>query len=150
MASTGKGGWQMVANGDTVKVHYKGTLEDGNLIDTSRSYEPLEFTLGAGSMIAGFEKAVNGMQVGDIKTVTIPAEEAYGLYRNDLVIVMDKDELPDDLETGLGQQLEMTQPDGRTIRVIVADVSDTSITIDANHPLAGRNLTFEIELIEVN
>ena len=139
----------MAENGDTVKVHYKGALEDGSVFDTSKGGEPLEFILGGGNMIAGFDKAVNGMQVGEIKTVTIPADEAYGPHRDDLVLVIERDKLPEDLKPGIGQQLEMSQPDGRTVTVVVTDVSEASITVDANHPMAGKDLTFEIELVAI-
>lgn len=137
-------------DGDTVKVHYKGTLEDGSVFDTSRGRDPLEFTLGGGNMIAGFDKAVNGMQVGEIKTVTIPPDEAYGPHRDDLVQVIEREQLPENLVPEVGQQLQTQQPDGRIITAIVTDVSETSITVDANHPLAGKELTFEIELVEIN
>ena len=136
-------------DGDTVIVHYKGMLEDGSVFDTSRDREPLEFILGSGNMIVGFDKAVHGMQVGEIKTVTIPADEAYGQHRDDLVLIIDRDKFPEGLEPTIGQQLEMSQANGRSIIVIVIDVSGSSITVDANHRLAGKDLTFEIELIEI-
>ena len=147
---SGKENLPMVKDGDTVKVHYKGTLDDGSVFDTSRGGEPLEFILGAGSMIEGFDKAVNGMQVGEVKTVTIPADEAYGPHRDDLMLVIERGNLPEDLEPSIGQQLEMTRTDGLVFTVIVTDVSDASITVDANHILAGKDLTFEIELVEAN
>jgi len=137
-------------DGDTVKVHYTGTLDDGSIFDTSRDREPLEFILGSGSMIAGFDRAVNGMQVGEIKTVTIPTNEAYGPHREELVLIIERDRLQEGLEPTIGQQLEMRQPDGRIITVVVTNVSDNSITVDANHALAGKDLTFEIELVEIN
>ena len=139
----------MASDGDTVRVHYTGTLEDGTTFDTSVGREPLEFTLGEGKMIPGFEKAVYGLTVGKSKTVTIPAEEAYGPHRDDLVIVVEREQLPADLDPKVDQQLQMQQTDGRTAVVIVTDVSETTITIDANHPLAGKDLTFEIELVEI-
>ena len=147
-----KGGEEVVMakDGDTVKVHYTGTLEDGSVFDTSRDRESLEFILGSGSMIVGFDRAVNGMQVGEIKTVTIPADEAYGPHRDELVLIIERDRLPEGLEPIVGQQLEMSQPDGRTVIVVVTDVSEASITLDANHTLAGKDLTFEIELVEIN
>ena len=139
-----------IANdGDTVKVHYTGTLEDGTVFDTSRGREPLEFTLGEGNIIPGFEETVKGMQVGQTKTVTIPAEEAYGPHREDLVMVVERDTLPEDLNPVIGQKLQMKRPDGETAVVVVTDVSETTMTIDANHPLAGKDLTFEIELVEI-
>ncbi|HEX74745.1 MAG TPA: peptidylprolyl isomerase [Dehalococcoidia bacterium] len=136
-------------DGDTVKVHYTGTLEDGTVFDTSVEREPLEFTLGEGTLISGFEEAVKGMQVGQSKTVTIPAEEAYGPHRDDLVLVIERDQLPEGLNPEVGQQLQMQQTNDRTIAVIVTDVSETTITVDANHHLAGKDLTFEIELLEI-
>jgi len=139
----------MASDGDTVSVHYTGTLEDGTKFDTSVGREPLEFTLGEGAIIPGFEEAVKGLKVGKSKTVTIPAEEAYGPHRDDLVIVVEREQLPADLDPKVDQQLQMQQTDGRTAVVIVTDVSETTITVDANHPLAGKDLTFEIELVEI-
>ncbi len=139
-----------VANdGDTVKVHYSGTLEDGTVFDTSRGRDPLELTLGRGTVISGFEETVKGMQVGQTKTVTIPAEEAYGPHRGELVVVRERDKLPEGLNPAIGQLLKMQQADAGTAIVIVTDVSETTITIDANHPLAGKDLTFEMELVEI-
>ena len=146
---TGKEGSAMANDGNTVKVHYTGTLEDGTIFDTSREREPLEFTLGEDSLIPGFEEAVKGMQVGQVKTVTIPAEGAYGPHRDDLVLTIGRDQLPENMDPGIGQQLQMKQPDGGTAIVVVSDVSETAITVDANHPLAGKDLTFEIELVEI-
>ena len=143
------GGSATASDGDTVRVHYTGTLEDGTTFGTSTGNEPLEVTLGAGQLIPGFEKAVYGLKVGESKTVTIPAEEAYGPHRDDLVIVVEREQLPADLDPKVDQQLQMQQPDGRTAVVIVTDVSETTITVDANHPLAGKDLTFEIELVEI-
>ncbi len=137
------------SDGDTVRVHYTGTLEDGTTFDTSVGREPLEFTLGEGKMIPGFEKAVYGLKVGESKTVTIPAEEAYGPHRDDLVIVVEREQLPADLNPKVDQQLQMQQTDGRTAVVIITDVSETTITVDANHTRAGKDLTFEIELVKI-
>ena len=139
-----------IANdGDTVKVHYTGALEDGTVFDTSREREPLEFTLGEGQLIPGFEEAVMGMQVGQTKTVTIPAEEAYGPHHDEMVMVVERDKLPEGLKPAIGQRLQMQQPDSGTAVVVVTDVSETTITIDTNHPLAGKGLAFEIELVEI-
>lgn len=143
------GGSAMASDGDTVRVHYTGTLEDGTTFDTSVGGEPLEFTLGASQMIPGFEKAVYGLKVEESKTVTIPAEEAYGPHRDDLIIVVEREQLPADLDPKVGQQLTMQQTDGRTAVVIVIDVSETTITVDTNHPLAGKDLIFKIELVEI-
>ena len=137
------------SDGNTVKVHYTGTLEDGTTFDTSKGREPLEFTLGEGRIIPGFEGAVKGLQVGEAKTVTIPSEEAYGPHRNELVLEIQRSQLPEGMEPKAGQALQMQQADGRTSVVIVTDVSETTMTVDANHPLAGKDLTFDIELVEI-
>ena len=136
-------------DGDTVRAHYTGTLDDGTVFDSSLDREPLEFTLGAGMMISGFEEAIIGMQVGQSKTVTIPADKAYGAHNADLVFLIDRDQLPQDLNPEVGQRLQMLQTDGSTILVTVIAVFETEIAIDANHPLAGQDLTFEIELVEI-
>jgi len=146
---TGKEGSKMAKDGDTVNVHYTGKLEDGTVFDSSVEREPLEFTLGAGTIVPGFEEAVRGMQAGQSKTVTIPSQEAYGPRRDEMVLVIERTELPPELKPDVGQQLQMQQSDGRAVSVLVTDVSETTITIDANHPLAGKDLTFEIELLEI-
>jgi peptidylprolyl isomerase len=140
----------VAGNGDTVQVHYTGKLADGTVFDSSAERGPLEFTLGAGQMIPGFEKAVFGMKVGEKKTVTIPADEAYGPYRDELVVEVPREKLPSDVTPEVGQQLGMRLPDGGTIIVTITDVSDNNtVTIDTNHPLAGKELTFEIELVKI-
>jgi len=138
-----------VKDGDTVKVHYTGTLTDGTVFDTSAEREPLEFTLGQGQLIPGFEKAVEGMSVGDSAEVDIPSDEAYGEAREDLVITVPKDQLPDDVEPQVGMQLQVNQQDGQPIPVRITEVGDENLTLDANHPLAGQDLKFEIELVEI-
>ena len=148
MLVTGCGDTQ-AKDGNTVKVHYTGSLEDGTVFDTSLEREPLEFTLGQGQLIPGFEQAVIGMKIGESKTVTIPAEQAYGPYNNELISIIDRDNLPEGLDPEVGQQLQGQQPDGQNIIATVIEVSETSITVDANHHLAGKDLTFEIELIEI-
>ncbi len=136
-------------DGDTVAVHYIGTLEDGTKFDSSYDRgQPLEFVLGAGNMISGFENAVRGMQVGEVKTVTLPPEEAYGPYREDLVQTFSRDELPEGLDPQVGDTLRL-QVSGQTIAVPVVAVTATDITLDLNPPLAGKALTFEIELISI-
>ena len=146
---TGKEGLAVADDGNTVKVHYTGTLEDGTTFDTSVGSEPLEFTIGEGQLIPGFEEAVKGMQVGQSKTVTIPSERAYGPHLDDLVLVIEREQLPENLDPEVGQQLQMRRTDGITTVVIVTDVSETTITVDTNHSLAGKDLTFEIELVEI-
>ena len=136
-------------NGNIVQVNYTGTLQDGTIFDTPVGYEPLEFTLGEGQVIPGFEQAVLGMKIGESKTVTIPADDAYGPHRDDLILVIDREELPTGLTPEVGQQLQMTRPDGGMIIVAITKVSDKTVTIDANHPLAGKDLTFEIELAKI-
>ncbi|MDZ7719091.1 MAG: peptidylprolyl isomerase [Balneolaceae bacterium] len=136
-------------DGDTVKVHYTGTLENGEVFDTSQEREPLEFQLGEGQLIPGFEKAVIGMSEGDSTKVDIPSDEAYGEVREDLVINVPKDQLPDDVEPEIGMQLQVNQQNGQPIPVRITEVKDEELVLDANHPLAGKNLTFEIDLLEV-
>jgi peptidylprolyl isomerase len=135
--------------GDVVKVHYTGKLKDQRIFDSSQGNEPLEVTLGSGQVIPGFEKAVVGMGVGDSKTVELAAEEAYGPYRDELNVEIDKERIPEDLTVEIGQELVLRQTEGPPIRVTVTDMSDQSITLDANHPLAGQDLTFEVQLMEI-
>ena len=134
--------------GDTVKVHYTGTLEDSTVFDSSIDSEPLEFTIGESKLIPGFEEAVVGMSQGESKTVEIPADEAYPYYE-ELVLVVDRDQLPPDLQPEVGQQLQFQQEDGTIVTLTVIDVSELSVTLDANHPLAGKDLTFDIQLVEI-
>jgi len=139
-----------VKDGDTVKVHYTGSLKDGSVFDSSENKEPLEFTIGEGQLIPGFEKAVEGLNEGDSTKVEIPAEEAYGQPREDLVISVPKTQLPDDVEPQVGMQLQVNQPDGQSVPVRITEIGDEEIKLDANHPLAGKDLVFEIELVEVS
>jgi peptidylprolyl isomerase len=135
--------------GDTVKIHYTGTLDDGTEFDSSAEREPLEFSLGGGQVITGFDNAVDGMTVGDSKTVTIPPGEAYGERHEQLVQEVPKTSLPDDMKTEVGMQLQSQSTDGQVMNLVVAEVAEESITVDANHPLAGQALTFAIELVEI-
>ena len=134
---------------DTVKVHYTGKLTDGTVFDSSLERDPLQFTVGAGQMIAGFDQAVNGMELSEKKTVTIPSNEAYGPVNDELFQQVPKSDLPDDMDPKVGQTLVATTPDGRQQQVLVAEVTEETITIDANHPLAGKDLIFDIELVEI-
>ncbi|HID96064.1 MAG TPA: peptidylprolyl isomerase [Candidatus Latescibacteria bacterium] len=136
-------------NGDTVKVHYTGKLEDGTVFDTSINRDPLQFTIGGGQLIPGFEQAVVGMNPGESKTAKVPADKAYGPHLEEMVLVVDRNQFPVDLKPEVGQQLQSRQPDGRTFVVTVTDVSESSVTLDANHPLAGKDLIFDIQLIEI-
>ena len=135
--------------GDTVKVHYTGRLDDGTVFDTSANGDPLQFTIGGGQIIPGFEHAVVGMNPGESKTVKIPAEDAYGQRREDLVLEIEKSQLPEGLKPEVGLQLQSRQPDGRIIVLTIADISESHVTLDANHPLAGKDLTFDIQLVEI-
>lgn len=134
--------------GDTVRVHYTGTLDDGRVFDSSEGRDPIEFTIGSGQVIGGFDSAVKGMQAGEERRVTIAAADAYGPRSDERVVTVDRAQLPDDLDPSVGQQLQMSQ-NGQTFRVTVADVSDDSVVVDANHPLAGQDLTFELKLVEI-
>lgn len=135
--------------GDTVRVHYTGTLDDGTVFDSSTGREPLEFTLGEGRVIAGFEEAVTGMEVGETKTSRIDADEAYGPRREDLLLDVPREQIPSEIDLQVGQQLTLQQPNGQAVPVTVADFSDETVTLDANHPLAGEALTFELTLVEI-
>ncbi len=138
-----------VKDGNTVQVNYTGKLADGTIFDSSVGRTPLEFTLGSGQLIPGFEKAVLGMKVGEKKTVTIPANEAYGPYRDNLVMEISRGQLPSGMTPQIGQGLQSTQDDGSILIATITKVTDTTVTIDANHPLAGKDLTFEIELLKI-
>ncbi|HHP7243636.1 MAG TPA: FKBP-type peptidyl-prolyl cis-trans isomerase [Elainellaceae cyanobacterium] len=135
--------------GDTVKVHYTGKLEDGTVFDSSQDRNPLEFSIGDGGLIPGFETAVIGMNPGDSKTAQIPSTQAYGPHHPDMVIAVEKEKMPDDISVELGQQLFIRQENGQPIPVTVTEVSNGSVTLDANHPLAGKDLTFDIQLLEI-
>lgn len=134
--------------GDTVRVHYTGTLNNGEQFDSSRGMDPLTFTLGEGSVIQGFDDAVDGMAVGESKRVTIPAAEAYGVRRDELTLRIPRSELPTELELEVGSQLRMEQG-AESVVVTVRDLDDESVMLDANHPLAGEPLTFDLELVEI-
>ncbi len=136
-------------SGDKVRIHYTGKLDDGTQFDSSAGREPLEFKLGEGGIIPGFEKAVDGMEVGEKKTVSIPPEDAYGQRHEQLVQEVPKDVLPDDINPAVGMQLQSQTPDGQTMQLVVTGVSEEAITVDGNHPLAGHNLNFDIELVEI-
>ncbi len=135
--------------GDTVKIHYTGKLEDGSIFDSSEGRDPLEFTIGSGQVIPGFEEAVLGMAGGDKKEVTIPADKAYGQRNEEMIIQAPRDQVPADINPEVGQQLQMAGPEGETVIVQVTEVTDSHITLDANPPLAGKDLTFAIELVSI-
>ena len=135
--------------GDTVKVHYTGKLDDGTIFDTSIKREPLQFTIGEGKIIPDFEQAVIGMNPGETKNVQIPSDNAYGPHLEDRVMVVDRSEFPEDLKPEVDQRLQVRQSDGQVFAVTVIDVSESKVTLDGNHPLAGKDLTFDIQLSEI-
>ena len=135
--------------GDVVAVHYTGKLPDGSVFDSSRERQPLQFQLGERQIIPGFENAVVGMTPGDTKSVNIPADDAYGPRRDDLVIQLERSAVPAGMDPQVGQRLQLQTPSGDPVPAQVVDVSEEALTVDANHPLAGRDLEFEIELVEI-
>jgi len=135
-------------DGDTVRVHYTGKLEDGTIFDSSFEGEPLEFTIGEGRIIPGFEQAVIGMQVGESRSIGIPSDEAFGPHRQEMVMEVDRNKFPTEIDLFVGQQLQVERWD-EVIPVTVAGVSDTVIQLDANHPLAGKDLVFDVELLDI-
>ena len=139
-----------VKTGDTVRLHYTGTLDDGTQFDSSAGRDPLEFTVGSGQIIPGLDREMTGMEVGEKKTVKIDPEDAYGSHDPARVQAVPRDQIPDHIPTEPGTQLQMQTPQGQAIPVTVTDVNDSEITLDANHPLAGKTLTFDVELVSVN
>ena len=137
------------SSGDTVHVHYTGRLEDGTVFDSSEGRDPLEFTLGAGSVIAGFEQAVEGLAEGETADARLEPEQAYGPVRDDLVMAVPRAQLPDGMNPEVGDQLAMQTQDGQNVPVRVVDADESTIRIDANHPLAGKTLIFELELVKI-
>jgi len=135
--------------GDNVKIHYTGTLDDGSQFDSSEGRDPLAFTLGSGQVIPGFDDAVNGMAVGDKKTVRLEAAQAYGEHRQEMVQEVPKSALPADMEVEVGMPLQARGPDGQVMNLVVTGISEETIKVDANHPLAGQALTFAIELVSI-
>jgi peptidylprolyl isomerase len=131
-------------SGDTVHVHYTGKLDDGTVFDSSEGRDPLAFKVGSGQVVPGFDEAVSGMQVGDSKTVRIGPADGYGDHRADLVLEVPSEQLPEGLEPEVGMELGLRGQDGQTMPVRVAAVAEEAITLDANHPLAGKNLTFDV------
>ena len=136
--------------GDKISVHYTGKLTDGTLFDSSAEREPLEFEVGSGMVIKGFDEGVTGMSVGEKKTIHIPAAEAYGAVNPEHMAVFPKAEIPADIPYEVGMQLNMHQDgSGQVMPVTVVEVTDTTITLDANHPLAGKDLIFDLELVSI-
>lgn len=136
-------------SGDVVRVHYTGKLEDGTEFDSSAGRDPLEFQLGGGQIIPGLEKQVEGMNIGEKSTVTVPAEQAYGPRDERQIQTVPREAFPPDLDLKLGASLQATTPEGRQIPLTVVDMNDQEVTVDANHPLAGHDLVFDVELVEI-
>ena len=137
-------------SGDTVQVHYTGTLNDGREFDSSREREPLEFTIDSGQVISGFSEAVTGMSIGDSKTVTIPADQAYGGHNPEMVQVVPRTAIPSDIELQVGLTLSARSPEGQNLNFKVVEFDDEKVMVDGNHPLAGQDLTFALELVAIN
>ena len=140
---------QEAKNGDTVKVHYNGRLISGETFDSSAGREPLEFEVGSGTVIKGFDDGVTGMKVGEKKTVNIPAEQAYGEKNPDMVIDYPRSQFPEHIDLKVGEQLVMSSASGQQFQVRIAEIKDDVVLLDANHPLAGEELIFDIELVEI-
>jgi FKBP-type peptidyl-prolyl cis-trans isomerase SlpA len=139
-----------VKKDDKVKVHYTGKLSNGEVFDSSIEREPMEFQVGSGQLIPGFENGVIDMKVSEKKTIVIPSEEAYGEARKELIQEVPKDRLPEDIKPEVGMGLVSKTPEGQEIQLVVKEVKDDAIVVDGNHPLAGQELTFEVEIIEIN
>lgn len=140
---------RQVKSGDTVRIHYTGTLNDGSTFDSSDGREPLQFTVGSGQIIPGLDAAIPGMAVGDKKVVEVPADQAYGQPDPNARQAVPRAEIPAEIPLEIGTQLQVQTPQGQVMPVTVAEVTETEVTLDANHPLAGRDLTFAIELVEI-
>ncbi|ANE50112.1 FKBP-type peptidyl-prolyl cis-trans isomerase [Flavisolibacter tropicus] len=140
---------QQVKEGDKVKVHYHGKLRSGETFDSSQGRDPLEFTVGGGQVIKGFDEGVKGMQVGDKRTVEIAVDDAYGQKSQEMIIEFPKDQFPPDMNPEVGMQLMMNNGSGQQFPVTIVEVKDQSVILDANHPLAGQDLIFDIELVEI-
>jgi len=136
-------------HGDTVNVHYAGKLKNGRIFDTSMNREMLKFTIGSGRLLGQFEEAVIGMSPGELKTIRISAKYAYGLHNDDLIVTIGKSKFPPNINPEVGLQVEVGELEGPTTTVIITDVTDKNVTLDANHPLAGEDLIFDIRLVEI-
>jgi len=139
----------LVKENDTVKVHYTGKLADGQVFDSSEGKDPIEFTLGQGQLIPGFEKGLINMKLNEKKTINIPKDEAYGDSREDLIQEVQKSELPEEIKPEVGMGLVSKSQDGREMNLVVAEVKEESIVVDGNHPLAGKDLVFDLEVVEI-
>lgn len=141
---------RQVKKGDKVKVHYHGKLTSGETFDSSEGRDPLEFEVGSGAVIKGFDDGVTGMEVGEKKTINIPVEEAYGTSNPEMIIEMPKDRFPKDMELEVGMPLAMSNQDGQQFQVVVKEIKDDAVILDANHPLAGKDLVFDLELVGID
>jgi peptidylprolyl isomerase len=139
-----------VRNGDTIKVHYRGKLDDGTVFDSSEGREPLQFEVGTGMVIPGFDTGVLGMSVGQKKTITIPVDDAYGPVQEEMFMEFPIDRFPEDMKPEVGMSLNMSNGSGQAIPVVIAEVMDEVVILDANHPLAGEDLTFDLELVDIS
>ena len=137
-------------NGDTVRINYTGTLQDGKVFDSSDGRDPLEFVVGSGQIIPGLDVAIPGMAVGDKKTVRVPSDQAYGPVNEDASQAVPRSEFPDNIPMDPGTQLQMQTPQGQVVQVTITAVTDEEVTLDANHPLAGKDLTFAIEIMGID
>jgi len=135
--------------GDKVRIHYTGTLSDGSTFDSSEGRDPLEFTVGSGEIIPGLDKEVEGMEVGEAKSVTVAAAEAYGDHDPGRTQAVPRDQVPEHIPLDIGTQLQLQTPDGQAVAVSVAEVTEDEVVLDANHPLAGKDLNFAVELVEI-
>jgi peptidylprolyl isomerase len=138
-----------VKTGNTVKVHYTGKLDDGTVFDSSLERGPLEFTLGDGRIIPGFEEALAGMNLNESKTVKIPFDKAYGPYHNELCMEVEKNQFPPHINPQIGQQLQIPRSDGQTVLFVVTQITEKTITLDANNPLAGKDLIFDLQVVDI-
>lgn len=139
-----------VKAGDTVSIHYKGTLDDGTVFDSSEGQDPLQFTVGSGQIISGLDSALPGMKVGDEKTVYVPVDDAYGQSNPMARQPVPRDQFPPDIPLEIGRQLQVQTPQGQTLAVTIAEINDDNVVLDANHPLAGKDLTFAISLVSID
>ena len=140
---------QQVKKGDTVKVHYHGKLTNGSTFDSSEGREPLEFEVGGGMVIPGFDEGITGMTIGEKKTIHIPADQAYGPKQEEMIMEFPKDRFPEDMVPEVGMQLNMSNGSGQNFPVVIAEVREAVVILDANHPLAGEDLIFDLELVAI-
>jgi len=138
-----------VKKGDKIKVHYHGKLDDGTTFDSSEGRDPLAFEVGSGMVIPGFDAGVTGMEKGEKKTIKIPSDEAYGPMLNEMVMEFPKERFPEDMKPEVGMSLNMSNQEGQSFPVVIKEVKDDVVVLDANHPLAGKDLTFDLELVEI-